>query len=172
MKKQTFLISLFVVLVGLHLAEDPIVADEFEFRPSQVVYIHAQKVGGSDDAVFENKLRGLFLDRKVFYVTNKITEADFVFWAFTDYRVQTKQLDCDKWYEPCTEKRDYLAFAEGFALSPEDYLGGFVSRDDLRSKAHWQWMVGSTTRISRPERRSRKLIKAFHEQTIHQMASR
>lgn len=172
MRNRALLVSLIAVLVGLPLAADPVSADDFEFRPGQVVYIHAQKVSGSDDAVFENKLRGLFLDRKVFYVTNKITEADFVFWAFTDYRVQTIQLECDKWYKPCSKERGYLAFAEGFVLSPDDYLAGFPSRDDLRAKAHWQWMVGSTTRISHPERRSRKLVKLFHEQTIHQMASR
>lgn len=147
-------------------------AADFEFRPSQVVFIHAQTINGSDDAAFENRLQKLFMDRKVFYVTHKITEADFVFWAFTDYRVQTIQLDCDKWYKPCTQEKGYLAFAEGFALSPDDYLGGFSNRYDLRAAAHWQWMVGSTTRISRPERHSRKLVKEFHEQIIHQMASR
>jgi len=156
-----------VAVILLAVAAAPLGAAEFEFHPSQVVYIHAQTISGSDDSPFESRLRKLFLDRKIFYVTNKITEADFVFWAFTEYRTQTIDLECTKWYEPCTKKREYLAFAEGFALFPDDYLGGFVSRDDLRGKAHWQWMVGSTNRISIPERRSRKLIKIFHEQTIH-----
>ena len=121
---------------------------------------------------YSRGINGVMVDIGDRLATGDITEADFVFWAFTDYRVQTIQLDCDKWYKPCKEEKGYLAYVEGFALSPDDYIGGFSSRDDLRAKAHWQWMVGSTTRISRPERRSRKLVKEFHEQTIHRTASR
>lgn len=172
MKRLTLTSSIALVLILLVNAADPAEAAEFEFHARQLVYIHAQTVDGVDDSAFESRLRGRFLDYKVFYVTNKIAEADFVFWAFTDYRTQTIDLECEKIWEPCTKTRRYLAFAEGFALSPDDYQKGFASRDDLRGKAHWQWLVGAINHVSIPERRSRKLVKTFHEQAVYRVASK
>lgn len=171
--KGWILVSAAVLVLGLSVElAIPAGAAGFEFRPSQLIYIRAEMISGCDDPAFESRLREFFLKSKVFYVTNDITQADFVFLAYTDYRMRTIELECDQPWKPCSKESRYLAYAEGFAVSPDEYLKGFENRDDLRGKAHWQWMVGSTSRISSPERRSRNLVKAFHEQTIHRTASR
>lgn len=159
-------------LIVLAWVATPVKGAENEIRPSQVIFIRAETVRGGIDSAFESRLRSRFLDHKVFYVTNKISEADLVFLAFTDYRMQTVAIKCEMWWQPCTKQRRYLAYVEGFVLAPEDYEKGFTSRDDLRGQAYWQGLVGSTSRISIPERRSRKLVKTFHEQTIHRVASK
>ena len=78
MKSSKLAPSIVLMVITLAMAAE---ANDFEFRPGQVVYIHAEIVCGPEDPAFESRLRSLFLERAVFYVTNEVTEADFVFTA-------------------------------------------------------------------------------------------
>jgi len=70
------------------------------------------------------------------------------------------------------KKEEYLVFAEGFVVARKVYLEGLSSREDFRRQALWQFLAGSESFLSKPERRSRKLVKTFHEHTIHRVASK
>jgi hypothetical protein len=130
--------------------------EPLRFSPGQKVYIHAETVAGVGDPYLEQRLHDRFLEKNTFEITNKVEEADFVFHVYSDYRTKrvlnagSKHNGGSRW-----KTGNYLVFAE-----------------DLRKKARWHFLAGSEKFLSNPERRSRKLVKVFHEQTVYRTASR
>lgn len=142
--------------------------EAFRFKDGQSVFIHAETIYGTSDPVVEQKLHKKFLAKGNFRVTNKSSEADFVFHVICEYqtrRVKKSYSGKDsKWWEKDWEEQRVLVFAEGFAIPKNAYDKGLSTREDHRRAARWYWLAGSERSATTTDRRSGELVKVFHKQ--------
>ena len=124
---------------------------QFTFKPGQSVYVTAQRINGQLDTYVEERLRSAFEKQKVFQLARKISEADFVFLAYSDYGGGDLQtLTC-------------------FALLPEQYTRTKGDYDALREAAFWTDQSKNGWN-QYPEPLSGRLVKKFHEQFVGKQA--
>ena len=126
---------------------------QFTFKPGQAVYVTAHRINGQLDTYVEERLQNAFEKQKVFKLARKLSEADFVFLAYSEYGEGTVQtLIC-------------------FALLSEQYAQTKGNYDALREVAFWTDQSKNGWN-QYPEPLSGRLVKKFHEQFVRQTGDR
>ena len=149
---RTALAVLLIVMTWLPAAaQSKPESAQFIFKPGQAVYVTAHRGNGQLDSYVEERLQNAFEKQNVFRLTRKISEADFVFLAYSDYGGGTVQtLIC-------------------FALLSEQYTQTRGNYDAIREAAFWTDQSKNGWN-QYPEPLSGRLVKKFHEQFVGKQA--